>query len=420
MSSKSYITPAEVIAVKEKYPDESIIIADVAKVRRNSNKSRPTQYIPVLIKRLVGKPTRCQLKINAQVACSNAKLPYGADDEKEDVKVSNVLLLYRKIEVKDLEETDYKENQHDSLVASNNEFTKALEIIATDYLRTVEEQVLVKNKHFKVKNKDVHCFMQTRRDATDDEKKENDRLDEEEKYVDEDDKVALDYPLFRLKIKANQETQELGYSSGKDRKHVYMVYDIRKMSGKNKNGKKGKPQIAKVKTGERRDKTPIYSHLTTTNARHFITYMSLTGGLIEFDSICLSTFGVSLMNKFKELYVWPHKPMNRQSIDEEDIDMMAQLGTSGYDDEATIPDDEDEKVERKSSRSKKSSKKSSSKNTADDEYEEEYLDENDSDSEPDDNQEESSEEDDDDDSSSPEPEEEDEPPKKSKPRRSRK
>ena len=365
-----FIAPREVIEVKEQFPDENILILDT----ENTNKAKgsDTYFIPVLIKRLVGKPTRCSLKITKQIIASNAKIGFGV--KPKDAK--DVRVTFRKLEAKDLEDTDYPEENHTALLKFNDDLIKAKEILANEYAALVESDVLeYEGDKFEVGScRTVHNFRQTTRKASKEEIAADKKLPKEDRQVSKDKKLPLPMTLYRTKLSADiKNGQKIGQYTKKG--HRYIVFDARKAK---KNGMK--PVVAKVrKNGKLVD-------LTTDSARNFVTYMSLVGGVENYECVCLSSFGISFIVKFRDLHVWPHKQMKTQTLDEEDFDGMAMMGTSGYDSDAEIEepesksgdesDDFDEGPEviatKKSKKSKKSKKKPEPK--SDSESGEEFMD----------------------------------------------
>lgn len=350
--------PSEIIAIKEKY-NTGFLKVDVLKTRNNSNSKYPTFYIPISIKGLDGKWKRVSIKMTKQILASSAKIPNSVtEEEARDVRV-----CYREINDDDLKNSDYPSEKWDDLKKENSDFIKALDIIADEYLNVVEEQIInKKHKQFRLgKNKTINSFRQTHRNPSDDEINNDD-----ENIV--DGQIKLPSSLFRIKIPANISTPEKKIGRIDKNGHSYIIYDARKCK---KVGGKIKLTPAKIRSGN-----GTYQDLTCLNAKHFVTYMSLTAGVIDFDSICISKSGISLMNRFTEMLVWPHKIMKTETINEDDLSEMAGFGTNGYVDEEVELDNEE-----------KESKKYNNVNSLSDD-EEEFLDDPDENSEPEDNQEE--------------------------------
>jgi hypothetical protein len=340
--SSLYLEPKDIIAIKQKYPKECILKILADKTRKNKNEKQPTYYIPIVIKNLAGKYVSCNLKFGRQIITSNAKIPFGVDSETaKDVRIS-----YRRIKDEDLEGTEYDPSKYEDLKASNKEFIEALDIIADEAIALCKTVLKSKSDKYKInKNKTINSFRQTHREATEDEV--NDKL------ADEDDKIKLETPIYRLKLPADPNTKKLGYFS--DQKgHTYNVFDMKKASQAAKNSKAPQKVVAKIKTPNG------YVDLDVNNAKHFISYMSLTGGVVNFDCICISKSGLSQMQKIRELHVWKHKSMSVPAIDNEDIQQAAEYGNNNEDEEEV---NLDEPVETKTSKSGKSkSAKSKSRN----------------------------------------------------------
>ncbi len=323
--SSTYFELKDVPIAKAKCKDGPWFKLDISKTRKNKNKQQPTYYIPFTAKNVAGKHIPLALRFQRQVIASSAKIPFGVSDDE----ARNVLVSFRELTADDFASTDYEESKREGLLHSNKELIDALNIIAEEYLECVERDVLTyKGDKFKLtKNKTVNCFRQTHRDAGDGD------------VADDDGKIPLEHPIFRIKLGADPETRKIGFSSEKTG-HIYQVFDMKKATAESKNAtgstKKTKPVVAKIKT------TNGFVDLTVTNVKHFITYMSLTGGMITIDSICISKSGISLMCKFKELHVWRHKPLKVNAIDEDAVNDMAAYGAVNTNDEEEVFDEPDE------------------------------------------------------------------------------
>jgi hypothetical protein len=328
--ASQFITPKEIIEVKKLFPNDSIFTLDVDNTKESNNKTFLTYYIPFTCRRLVGNPTRLNLKVTKQVISSNAKISFGIlPKDAKDVQV-----VFRALNKEDLAGTDYLPPVHKSIVEQNNEFIQALDIIADDYEMMVNSDVLpYDGDKFELRDRKVHNVRQTHRKASKEEKKEDKKLPIEERIINIDNKTPLPYPLYRAKIQADFISKKLGVSTKKG--HRYNVFDARKVTKANKY----KPVVAKLREG----RLPV--DLTTDNAKHFITYMSLIGGVMDFDSVCVSKSGISLKCSFRDIHVWPHKPMKIITLDDDDIADMANMGVSGYDSGADIDEPEEKNNE---------------------------------------------------------------------------
>lgn len=323
MSNTSF-TPKDIIASKKKHGAESRLFkVDVTNTKKNKNPKQPTFYIPASFKNVAGKYQPLNLKYVRQLISSNAKLPHGV--EANDAKFLNV--SFKKLELKDLESTEYPEDKKEGLLTSNTEFIEALNIIADEYLTCVKEDILgAKSDKFRVIDRKINCFRQDRRVASAD-----------DEGVDEDGKVPMD-PIYRIHLKADPETKKLGFNS--DRGFQYVVFDMRKSEKEAKDtGKPKRDIVARVMVkGKPTD-------LNINNAKHFVSFMSLTSGNIFFECVCLSKSGVSLMCRFRNLHVWRHKTMKQEAIGDDDRDDMAAYGyraADGEDEDLDVNVDEPE------------------------------------------------------------------------------
>lgn len=328
--SATTLEPKDIIASKAKWGDQPIMKIDPNKARKNKNPSQPTYYIPVLIRNVAGNFVPVNLKFAKQLIASSAKVPHGtSDDDAKDVRIS-----FRLLKDEDLEGTEYEESKRSGLLSSNAEFIEAMSIIADEYVALVEREVFTyKGEKFKIirpagAKKDtpvaINCFRQVNRKLADGEKGANE----------DDDFIALPTPIYRIKIPADIESRKIGFSTEKGG-FTPVVFDLKRMlSEKTKPGAKRKPVVARIKTADG------YQDLTISNAKHFITYMSVTGGTIAFDSVCISKSGVSLMCRVRELFVIRHKPMKMESLTDGDIDEMGQYNTNSNEEEEIINLDE--------------------------------------------------------------------------------
>lgn len=337
--STTYITPAEIIQVKNQNPDSCIFELDAKNTRKNSNSDYPTYYVPFMVKRLSGKSTPFNLKIQKQVLSSNAKI----SKQTNESKANHVLVVFSTITGEDLTNTDYDAKLYDVLVKANNELVDAFKIVAADYMDMVENQVINKNKgKYRIAEAKIREFGQTSRKASDEEMAEDAKLPEDDQVVMANGRILLEKPLFRIKIPANvKNNQKLGRPSydkaSGSSSHIYNVFDARKA----RRGKVNKTTPAAIKRNGK------LIDLDVRNAHLFVTYRSLVSGTISFDSVCLSGSGVSLMSRFRDLHVWPHRKMAMEMINDEDMNEFAMLGTSGYDDNVDDPDDDDDFTESK-------------------------------------------------------------------------
>jgi len=379
----SIITPKEIIESRNKH-DKNICLLKLSlnNVRNSSNTKYPTSYIPITFTNVDGKDVPINIKFNNQIISSRAKPP--ASVSIEDAK--DVRIVHRKITDADLDNSDYPRNKHDELLRLNSEFIESLNIIADEYIRAVEELLENKQKQVKLnKNKTVNCFRQTHRNASESEILEDLKRDNDNKIVDDNQQIELEHPLFRFKLEADFRTKKIGRNmyglktieAEKNNKFMYTVFDARK-SNKSSDYKAVPAKIitSSIVKGK---KVNVPKDLTIMNAGKFITNLSLTGGKIIFDSVCVSKSGISLMNKYNELHVWPHKVITMKVMNEDDMHGMSMLGTDGYVDEVV---DEDEP------NNNNSKKNISNKSDNDEQFLDEPADDSEhaDDSEPDDNQ----------------------------------
>ncbi len=325
--SNNFFTPKDVIAAKAKCVDTPWLKVEPTKTRKSQSKQNPTFYIPITARNITGKYIPLALSFGSQVIASSAKPPFGV----EPAEAKDVRILFRELSREDFEPTEYNEAKIEGLLANNKEFIAALNIIADEYVNVVESDVLTyKGDKFKLtKTRTINSFRQTHRNAG-----ENDEGDE-------DGKVALPVPLYRLKLPADAVTKRIGISATEKTEHQSIVFDMKK--GTSRVGADGKSKythvVAKIRTSSG------YVDLTISNVKNFITYMSLVGGKVVFDSICISKAGISLMCKIRELHVMRHPHLKVDAMDENTVNDMRMMGADLGDADDEIMDEPVEDAE---------------------------------------------------------------------------
>lgn len=343
MANKQF-TPEVILAIKEKYPDQPLFRADFDKVRTTKNSKKPTYYVPIQFKTLDGKYAPMNFSFINQIISSNAKLPNGT--EEKDAKFVNI--AFRELTEEDLSITDYEVSKRAALLKYNKQFIAALDILADEYYSMVNREIIpeAKKRNGKIKliqgNKTIRSFRQTHRELKDgegsaepSEDKEN-KKDENETENEDSHKVALPKPIYRLKLKADMDTKKIGYTT--DKGHVYTVFDMQKTNKEHKAGNNVKIP-AKIKSNGQMVDLDVF------NAKHFITYMSLTAGISSFDSCCISSMGISAMNGFRELGVWKHRTLKQETFNDEVLKALTEFGIEHEEEDINL-DDNTEKINK--------------------------------------------------------------------------
>jgi hypothetical protein len=429
MASNSKITPNEILAVVKKWPKKPLLRLDTDNVRDNSKGSKGkgkkktiTYYVNIEILRLSGKYERCKIRMENQIMTSNAKLPYDTLAEK----AKHVVVNTRELTMEDLKETDYvkpndkgkaalSEENLKALVDNHNLTCHALYQVHLAWLEAAEGFVEDATDHGAEVHKNIiFSFCQTHRKADKEEvtaalkgfeldnsedltgkalkkltKAQQKTYLEDSKgfsMVDGKWKVAIEKPAYRMKVGADGEGGRLGYSS-KDRGFQYVVFDARKSQ------KKAIP--AKLRLSKKSAET---TDLTPGNAKHFIRYMSLFTGTWALQDLCSSSMGISAMNKFWDISVWPHQKMSTTPLDEDDFNAMSVFGTTTVDDDDCLEDlmaAEEEEAEEKASTSKRKGGKKKGPSKKSPKKDEEDFDMDGSDDEPESNDDDDDDDDDD-------------------------
>ncbi len=351
--SAYYFDVKDIKTAKEKHGDELWFRIDTANIGSSRDKLKPTYYLPIQAMNAAGRWITPALRFNRQLLASNAKL--GEQVKEENAK--DLRVVFKKLTATDLENTDYAEEKRAGLLDSNAEFIEALDIIADQFDKLIKDVILkYRGKDYKVVKSleqpvpKIFNFKQTRRRANADEIKTDDDSDEVPSNF-----IELPTPLYRIRIAADPNTQKLGYYDKKQDKHVYTVFDMEKTNLEAKmqgDVTKAKPVVAKLKMKSKNSKksgSPYeYVDLTISNAKNFITYMSLTAGIILFDRVCISNVGISIQCKFKQLHVIHHKTMKTEAINDELYGDMLEYGRKTKNTEEEVFEDLDEPIENNS------------------------------------------------------------------------
>jgi hypothetical protein len=327
MTSK-FFNAKEIIALHEKYNKDgkygNLFDIDVTKVASSKSKTK-CFYIPLLINNFDGSKCKLKLKIVNQLLMSNAKVsPYAEENKSKDIGI-----LYRELTNEDLEKSDYQNttmnNLHNNLLNSSKEFIKANDIICNEFKALVENKIYTyRGAAFQIKNKKLSSYRQEYRNLTNDEKgKTDEELGLTTFETPEGIRVArLKNSLFRYKIPVEQEEPyRIGYyrTEGKSgdenakKKFEYVVFD-HDANKKTANGW--------IKTPAKILKNNKPTDLDINTIGLFVSYLSLSTGIASFDSVILSSQGISLKPKIYELTVKHHKRAKKEYIADDEYNSM--------------------------------------------------------------------------------------------------
>jgi hypothetical protein len=305
---QSAITFEDVIASYDKFGcvlEADTKVRDLKKL--NPKSLYDTTYIPLLFKHVNGKKMKVKILFKEQILASGAKIPQGAESENADAP-KNMNISFNELskdtiqggdyvpKEKDSEEAQKTENKRiddniDRYMKNNTLFLRVLEIIDESYKTVCANLIAIeaadpKKLGYKLKKdrKQTDTIIYSIKQVS--------RVDKET-----DTEEKLEHPIYRLKIPIYKEDGRVGVWSKYHSKFIYTIFDARKMTKKNN----FQPVNAKIiKKGKSED-------LTYSDAGDFITYKSLVGGAVVFDTIVSSKFGLSLSNSLYEMYVYRHK-----------------------------------------------------------------------------------------------------------------
>lgn len=335
----TYVTIKDILESAKKYGNDQVLTWDPTVFRDNKKNNKASKYdctwVPFKFRFITGTEVQLRLKFSKVVISSGAKLPSSEEDN-----IKNMIIVFRKMSEEELLQGDYAPkkmtNAEDQaiedkkmqdnvqlMLTATNEFNDAMEIIDKSYQNLCLQMKQAQSLGFTVrKDKKVKTIEEVNVYSI----RQSSREDKENPGADD---IKLEFPLTRIKLMLgkngvvgietfNQTTKSWDFRPN--------VYDSRKMGPKNNY----EPVLANVKENGR------LCPLDSKNAGVFITYKSVVGGIVEFQEIVVSKFGLSLANKFKELYVKRNKSnLVESTFSKKDLEAM------GGDDE----EEDDEEVE---------------------------------------------------------------------------
>lgn len=337
----TYVTIKDVIESAKKYGNDSILSWDPTVFRDNKKNNKNTKYdctwVPFKFRFSNGTETPLRIKFSKVLTASGAKLP-----SIEDGSPKNMIIVFKTLEMNEILIGDYASKKMNSdaeqiiedkkvndnallMLTATNEFNIAMEIIDLSYQNLCQQMknatslgfTIRKDKNVKkIEDVNVYSIRQCTR-----EDKEN---------VGAED-IILDCPLTRIKLMLGKDGLvgvDIWNNTSKNFDFHANVYDSRKMVAKNNYS----PVLATVKENNKA------CSLDSKNAGVFITYRSLIGGILEFQEIVVSKFGLSLANKFKELYVKRNKSnVTESAFTKEDFVSMADPNGDESEDDVKMP-----------------------------------------------------------------------------------
>lgn len=311
--TSTQFTPKTILDIKTKFTDANPLKADIQKTRKNKNFAKfPTYYIPVVYRANQNEHQPLFLKFKKIVLLYSPKVK-----EENDKKTASITL--KRITVVDLADSEYEESKRADLVREHNEFLDALDCVKENYVKVVQDQILTYSgdKFFmsKNQNKTINQFCQEERKG---------RGNEPQMVAFEKHEYIY---RFNLNIDANTgrigrefEYEDKSNLGQKKKVFKYQVFDVKKAYQAKQKGE-NKEFHAQVQVGDE------LQDLTVDTCRSFITPQSIANGTIQFESICISKSGISLIANLRDLHVWRHAPKARKmTIDDDDLNEFASFG----------------------------------------------------------------------------------------------
>lgn len=311
--TSTQFTPKTILDIKTKFTDANPLKADIQKTRKNKNFAKfPTYYIPVLYRANQNEHQPLFLKFKKIVLLYSPKVK-----EENDKKTASITL--KRITVADLADSEYEESKRADLVREHNEFLDALDCVKENYVKVVQDQILTYSgdKFFmsKNQNKTINQFCQEERKGK----------------ANEPQMVAFEKHeyIYRFNLNIDSNTGRIGREfeyedksnlGQKKKVFKYQVFDVKKAYQAKQKGE-NKEFHAQVQVGNE------LQDLTVDTCRSFITPQSIANGTIQFESICISKSGISLIANLRDLHVWRHAPKARKmTIDDDDLNEFASFG----------------------------------------------------------------------------------------------
>lgn len=289
-----FLTPADILASREHHDPSTDLIDIRPQPREVRAHGSTTRYYSVLFLKADGTRVPLRLRFFGQLLGSKMK-PSGGNAEETPKEMQ---LSFFKMSEGDLVDSDWAEDQRTELLESNADFVKALSIINDEFRHCV----LGNMQHMKGVRGDTKVWpiVQTHRKATKDDQTE-------------DETVPLENPIARLKVPVDRATGLIQRKTREGFKEI--VFDARKMTS----GRSSDLKPVFIRNGK------SIQRLTAKIAHHFVTYLSITAGWVNFDSICVSKFGVSLKNSVGQLLVVPHRKMESDALDQDEFTQLHEL-----------------------------------------------------------------------------------------------
>jgi hypothetical protein len=344
MSEKRIKTnPAMIKAIKAKFPNDNLMRADFSSVTTNKckeikgKKEDPSvYYINVEFKKLDGSFAPLYMEFAQQILCSGIKLP-----PKTQVEAAKYMqVTFRKMTRDEFEKSDYKPDDVSALMAANAELIEALDILAVEY-RKMYETDLLKHKEKKFqwinsKNKEMSLFCQLYR-----KKGEKDEAEPQDPQDPQGDRIRMENPLYRVRLpleRTEAKSKRFGYTNEKTGNFQYTITDLQKMQRESAKRTDKKAPIVEIPARVMSKGQAI--DLNNYNAHHFVTYMSLSNGTIKPARVTISTYGASCQLEMSKLSVWHHRKLAHEPMDPETLDESAKFGVTNTAEDVEIPLDE--------------------------------------------------------------------------------
>lgn len=296
------------------------------KVPANKDPNRRTYYMNVTAQHPLGGYTPFIMKLGKQVIAANSRPPNKPTKPGES-SAKHIKLTFMKLSKDDLEKTKIKPDKIDQALEDNAKLIEALEFVSQELKRAINDIVIANAGpvYTLAKNQDINSFVQYRRKIVDGEKGGR------------DGKIAMEFPIYRIRINADPNTDILGSGPCSFRNsHKYIIFDQKKLNKIVKECKKKNITPPKSTIVAQLNTTEGLKDLTLQNAYHFITRFSTVTGKIKLENICISNFGISETMSVEELHVESHPHVPNQAFTVDELVGMGEYGEDCSDDDEPI------------------------------------------------------------------------------------
>jgi len=288
------LTLDDVLASYQKHGHNMIVIV------QKDAKRTPKQvcYVNVTFKKADGTSTPFNVKIPS---IANISSP-GLNKEHQDSKTNKLGMSFRELEPKEEEILTWTKSSKDGIITNTKKFISVLKIINDSFEKIVAEHILDKNN----KTRPIEIvrtlkqgakylpFVQTHRKLN----------DKDDASLADGNYIEMKNPLYRLKVVYNPDSGLIERNMKIGEKKIVQKYIFDGQAMKD--------------TGNRKVAMVGKAHISVSNVKQYLKYLSIIIGECSFSQIIVSSQGVSIANEVKELFVFPNPSTYKSGISGEE------------------------------------------------------------------------------------------------------